>query len=264
MSSRAQSRNLQRLLCKIPIENNILYVSLLRPKMLKTNRDSLHTLLDSDIVSVKVGKNATTFTIHKGLLCRNSPFFTAACSERWKKAAPHDGEVILEKDSPQVFDIFRTYLYQGRLLFHDLTTEEMDIKTTTILAECGFFGDRVGCDGFRDAITNHYHSQVSGPLADKMGIDQEQWIHLPNILAHIWANTLPNNALRILWIKKFQKDVFTGSAVLKYPIEAFIDKWVHWPPEFAQDGFRCLAQTTRAKRFYVWSNSLPRSWMLYA
>ena len=82
----------------------------------------------NDIVYVKVGDDATTFGIHRGLLCRQSSYFKAALSGNLKEAK--EGVVVLEGEDAGIFERFNLWLYTGRFLKEDETVKDVGWETS--------------------------------------------------------------------------------------------------------------------------------------
>jgi hypothetical protein len=62
-----------------------------------------------DYIEVLVGKHRKSFSVHKNIVCARSPFFAAACSERWIESKSKSIE--LPEDDPDVFDIYLHCVY---------------------------------------------------------------------------------------------------------------------------------------------------------
>ena len=64
----------------------------------------------SGTVQVLVGPNKESFDVHKDIICLRSPFFEAACSERWSKSG-QSSAIELPEDDPEVFNTYLSNLY---------------------------------------------------------------------------------------------------------------------------------------------------------
>lgn len=56
-----------------------------------------------------MGKEKTSFTVHKDVVCARSSFFRAACSERW--ATSPQISIELPEDRADVFNLYLNYVY---------------------------------------------------------------------------------------------------------------------------------------------------------
>lgn len=68
----------------------------------------------NELVTIIIGKDAPkTFTVHKGLLGHYSEYFACAFGNpNWAEA---DGTGRLPDDDPEVFQLFKNFIYAGRL-----------------------------------------------------------------------------------------------------------------------------------------------------
>ena len=68
----------------------------------------------TDLVKVKVGKpgHSREYAVHKSLLCRASPYFSAALSGKFSEASDF---LSLSNDHPLAFDVLCHYLYSGQV-----------------------------------------------------------------------------------------------------------------------------------------------------
>ncbi|KAF2642245.1 hypothetical protein P280DRAFT_260688 [Massarina eburnea CBS 473.64] len=114
------------------------------------------------IVTVKVGpdQHQQDFQIHKALLTHHSEYFRAALQGEWKEA--EDRVVVLDDVEPDVFGIFATWLYTGKV--PDINRErelalENDGKATTAYLACikGYaLGDRIMASAFCQLMNNGF------------------------------------------------------------------------------------------------------------
>ncbi|KAL9631441.1 MAG: hypothetical protein Q9164_005892 [Protoblastenia rupestris] len=65
------------------------------------------------IFHVKIGPRKVAFEIHKGLLCHQSGYFNGALTGSFREAL--DGEVLLEDEEPELFQLFNEWIYSGRI-----------------------------------------------------------------------------------------------------------------------------------------------------
>ncbi|EME43806.1 hypothetical protein DOTSEDRAFT_117400, partial [Dothistroma septosporum NZE10] len=75
-------------------------------------------------VVVKVGKPVTTFFVNKDLICKASPFFSAARKEEWCEGRTR--KVELEDQKPDSFNVYMNWLYSHKVVlgrFNDQTPE---------------------------------------------------------------------------------------------------------------------------------------------
>ncbi|THX37813.1 hypothetical protein D6D10_05616 [Aureobasidium pullulans] len=87
------------------------------------------------IVTVVVGSEKKSYSLHKGQLCFYSDYFRAAFNGSFKEAT--DGKIELMDVEPKVFDIFQIWLYSRRL-----QTSEDSFPSYITLAQLWVFGDK--------------------------------------------------------------------------------------------------------------------------
>jgi len=107
-----------------------LSIPFLRVKLLRT--------LYNSIVFFLVGPKRVKFGVHKGVLIRKSAFFRAALTGTFKEAT--EGTVVLQDDSPKVFEVFVSWLYTRKL---ENTVDEIPTPcSSNRLAKLYIFADR--------------------------------------------------------------------------------------------------------------------------
>ncbi|KAL9639760.1 MAG: hypothetical protein Q9164_000731 [Protoblastenia rupestris] len=125
--------------------------------------------------------NTRTFGIHKGLLCQNSAYFTAAFSGHFTEAST--GQIALPEENPEVFDIIYTWLYTGKLT-HPTSTNKDAPCVAAHFVNLFIFGDKYTmprlCNEAINGIIHRYehHNAI--------------YHNLPNV----YNNTLEGSALR--------------------------------------------------------------------
>lgn len=73
--------------------------------------------LYKDIVYVDVGPSKQRFSVHKGLICHKSKFFSAAFNSSFSEAV--NGIVELVEEEPEIFDIAHAWLYTNELTWSE-------------------------------------------------------------------------------------------------------------------------------------------------
>lgn len=81
------------------------------------------------MITVLVGaEEQKPFIVHKTTICGKSPFFTAACSEAWKKTKDGaDGVIRLSLVEPEIFAIYLHWTYSTQI---DVSLVEVDSSCT--------------------------------------------------------------------------------------------------------------------------------------
>ena len=93
----------------------------------KTDRDARSEF--KGVITVVVGqrKGKDQFTVHKDIICKRSPFFTAACSNNWKEEATN--VIHLPDENAVVFKVYLQWAYFGTTDFSPmlLTTDDSNL-----------------------------------------------------------------------------------------------------------------------------------------
>lgn len=114
------------------------------------------SITDPAIVTLEVGLANIIVAVHQDLLCKHSPFFTAALQGQWKEGA--ERTVKLPLDDAVVVRIYVLWLYRHELALYDLPF----ITTSDLMIAAYLFGEKVQDADFKDAITDallHYESE---------------------------------------------------------------------------------------------------------
>ena len=70
-----------------------------------------------DHIEVLVGPEKKLFAVHRDVICDRSPFFRAACSERWQQGSK---AIELLDDEPETFDTYLLCVYRNKINIGDL------------------------------------------------------------------------------------------------------------------------------------------------
>ncbi|KAK5128534.1 hypothetical protein LTR85_003205 [Meristemomyces frigidus] len=103
------------------------------------NRIKFHCL---DLIKVSVGDSSDAIQVPKNLICARSPFFTAACSQRWDT----EGRQVthLPEDTSAVFSIYLQLTHtNGVFVEHDTGTLGLE-SIFTCLVETYVLADKFG------------------------------------------------------------------------------------------------------------------------
>ena len=65
-----------------------------------------------DHIEVLVGPEKKLFTVHQDIMCDRSPFFRAACSERWQQGSK---AIELLDHDPEIFDTYLLCVYKDKI-----------------------------------------------------------------------------------------------------------------------------------------------------
>ena len=202
------------------------------------NENSIRTLLD-EIITVEVGKERVAFKVHRKLLCSKSSYFAAAYKNCWMAdSSKVMGTVALAQDSPTVFSIFQTYLYQGVLRESDFTKEEFD-SNNIFIPECIVLGDKIGCTGFQNAAIDHYYRCLVGNEWSGKTLRIKFRPASLDVIRYIYSSTLPGAPLR-----KMLCYVFADNGFRKGKIEATLKFLQDCPANFLHELLRLLSEAT--------------------
>lgn len=104
----------------------------------------------NNIVYVEVGDDATTFGIHRGLLCRQSSYFKAALSSNLKEAK--EGAIVLESEDVGIFERFNLWLYTGRFLKEGENVKDVGWETSF---QIYIFAEKYGAHRLQNTTIDH-------------------------------------------------------------------------------------------------------------
>ncbi|KAI9684971.1 MAG: hypothetical protein M1820_010863 [Bogoriella megaspora] len=159
-----------------------------------------------EIVTVIVGNLAKyscleTFSIHKSIICGHSPFFEAACSERWQQTGKQPIEL---PDDPVIFGYFVQWLYTGKFEVSGIhgdqlksfngesgLDDEMEL-TCDALQRVYYLGDRLQVADLKD----HVVSKIASLWGDQYEVNA--YSISANNIRSIYENTIPESKLRKL------------------------------------------------------------------
>ena len=160
----------------------------------------------SNTVTVLVGSEEQSFTIHQDLICAKSKFFKAACSTRWRSG--NERAVRLPDADPSIFKAYSNWIYSGGLPKDTCTSERSDddkAAETALLVELYILGDKLDDIEMRNAIKRQllntmrrqstltdskpirriYESTLPGSLMRKMMVDVTLKRQVPSNFAEI-------------------------------------------------------------------------------
>lgn len=101
-----------------------------------------------------------TFVLHQELIVRHSQFCASALSKDWRERK--EGHIALETDDPEIFEVFRQFLYSGNIFSikdGDLAestggSKKQDDQEWLRLGQCWILGDKLISTSFKDAVTD--------------------------------------------------------------------------------------------------------------
>ena len=96
---------------------------------------------------MKVGPTKAAFEIHKGLLCHQSGYFNGALTVSFREAL--DGEVLLEDEEPEFFQLFNEWIYSGRIP-QDLSSPRG--PNYSVLLDLYAFGERSSVPELQNSV----------------------------------------------------------------------------------------------------------------
>ncbi|KAF7195421.1 hypothetical protein HII31_03313 [Pseudocercospora fuligena] len=142
----------------------------------------------SPLVTIKVGADAESFTIHQADLAEHSPFFKAALDAKWREGQTR--EISLPEDEPDVVVIYLDWLSSKDV---PLFLSESKTPDYTLLFKVYIFGDKVKDDAFCDRVLSMVCRGLD--LKDAKGDVRSP---APSKLKFLYDRTLPSCPLRAL------------------------------------------------------------------
>ncbi|KAK5117443.1 hypothetical protein LTR85_008828 [Meristemomyces frigidus] len=112
----------------------------------------------ADTVTVLVGPEEKSFTVHKDNLCARSRFFQAACAQVWKEGA--EKVFRLPEHQPDCFLVYTHCMYTGALDMSLMEELPADVGSTIIppsfrnLTKVWVLGNYLGDDGICNRVND--------------------------------------------------------------------------------------------------------------
>ena len=155
--------------------------------------------------------DATTFTVHRGLICHHSSFFRTALQGRFSEG--QEKKVTLPAEEKEPFRVFMGWMYRMQLFDADVRFSLADYKTTSCAIEAYVFAIKRGIPCLKNAIVDLF---VTTQIKERI---------LPiSVFQRLWSATPTDDGLRKLtvdWCVFFSlKDtVFDGESCSRWPKE---------------------------------------------
>lgn len=172
-------------------------------------------------VKVLVGPEEVEYVFHEELLKQHSDFAAAALRNGWKEA--EERVIRLSEEDPEIFDIFATFLYEGKIW----TSREKDVyragsrtrdRECTRLAHCWVLGDKLISQTWKDAL--------SDALVDKLRIEEFYPGYMQRDVYQNGGSNVPQGMQRLLvdiaiWV--WDKRSWRRAAEKRFPGNFFRD-----------------------------------------
>ncbi|KAI9815558.1 MAG: hypothetical protein M1827_002692 [Pycnora praestabilis] len=152
------------------------------------------------ILRVQVGPDKQAFEIHKEFVCSVSPFFTAACSDRW--GAQGKNMLELPEEKPEIFELFVQWLYTRKL---DDERHVFFLPEFSALVETYVLADKLGITQLKNDCIDRII--LCKRVARKMNEEGRGKARLAVSFDFVERNTLPSCALRKLLADFFAWDM---------------------------------------------------------
>ncbi|TKA83002.1 hypothetical protein B0A55_04672 [Friedmanniomyces simplex] len=145
-------------------------------------------------VTVLVGEDGHSFSVHEGLLCENSPFFTSAMKKEWAEGQKR--EIPLPDDKPEVFNLYAEWKYTGKLLSRLSPSDSgSNGGELTLLIDAYVFGEKVQDRDFQDATLDALI--MSTNTQDQEG---KKWFPSGAVVRRAYRGTLAGSPIRRLLV----------------------------------------------------------------
>jgi hypothetical protein len=113
----------------------------------------------NNLISVLVGPDKATFTVHENYICAKSKFFKAACSKQWTRGAEGINRVIrLPEEDPQIFKSYVSWVYTNEVVVQGIADRREETGPTVAGKEQGeliklyVLGDKLDDLALRDQV----------------------------------------------------------------------------------------------------------------
>jgi hypothetical protein len=142
--------------------------------------DAYRLLFDAEIVTVKVGKELMSFSLHKRLLCTRAPYFKKAFESGFKES--QEGVIEFPEVRVETFKLFHLWLYAGVIWE---ARSDQEVPTGAKIIQLYIFADMLAI-----------HSLANTAMCQLMtafGTHQLVWTDQMN---YVWENTVASSPLR--------------------------------------------------------------------
>ncbi|OAG40235.1 hypothetical protein AYO21_05518 [Fonsecaea monophora] len=158
----------------------------------------IQNFTNSPIITISVGKEKTTFRIHKDRLTADSVFFNKMLAS--SMAESQTNEVSLPDDSPKIFGEFAVWIYQRAVKHHSHNNHLMIMK-------CWILGDKYGVPQWQDQLIED--------------------------LAGLWREPFRFRFDELSWVLE---NVRRGSALFRFVMDLFAWKLRQFPDKYFANG----------------------------
>ena len=130
--------------------------------MLRSYNADVNRFADAEIVTLLVGPNKVTFSVHKDILCQASPYFKKAFNSGFKEAAKQS--LTLAKDNPDNVDSIVKWVY-FRILEDSVPKDRETAPVYARPLQLYFLADKYDIPELRKELVqyfygNRFHDEV--------------------------------------------------------------------------------------------------------
>lgn len=144
-----------------------------------------------------VGPDQYEHTIHRDLLCDNSPYFSTATKDCWK--GDEEGRIPLPNDDPAVFALYIQWIYRRRIFCRqEMGDTGGNREEIGLLIEAFVLGEKLQDQAFRDAVVDCLIDAVDTPDGQ-----DKQWYPSPGAIDRAYRGTPEGSPLRRLLVDMY-------------------------------------------------------------
>jgi len=126
------------------------------------------------------------FVVHKNTLCRDSPFFRAACGREWKEG--QEKKIRLRDTAPEIFNLYVHWLHKENIDTDLLPDDESEESRFLSLGKMLILANFIGDETLTDKMIDIFLINLEGTT---VGIG-------PDTFNYIWSRTPPNSGIQRL------------------------------------------------------------------
>lgn len=150
------------------------------------------------LIKLVVGHEATTMTVHRGVIVKSSGFFKAAFQPEWASQRDNPDTFSMPEDSPEDVKLYISWCYTGTvdipLCIHDPSVDDVirapeAAKTYVALAHAYVFSERVFDNAYSNAVIKHIITALAA----------SRWTPGHEFADVLYAGTLPGCTARRLF-----------------------------------------------------------------
>lgn len=186
-----------------------------------------------------VGPSEQVFTVHKEVICANSKFFRAACSERWIEGK--EKKIKLPDVEASLFRCYLVWVYGAKIDVERFTNEEIDNLSGGVGVLVAKYLELYILGDVLDDV------RLRNKVLQTLVLDTKTALY-PQTVARVWEKTPDNSPVRRMFVDR---------AVLRTSCKYFSAYMTEYPESFVQQVAVALLQEVPTQNREIFTAKLP-------